>query len=243
MSGRVEHIGDAVLHLGDCRDVLPSLAVVDAIVTDPPFGIGFSRYENDADKASEYPDLIKFLVSEAARLCPDGPCFVWQSSKTCASWHEWFPEGYRIFAACKSFVQLRPVEVQWAWDPVIFWNAKGGKHEDSIRDWHVATTPNFGAGRESIDHPCPRPLDQVRYIVDGLRAHKILDPFAGSGTTGVAAVLAGKQFVGIEMEPRYFDVMCRRIEAATRQADLFIKTERPKPETQMEIFKRTGALI
>lgn len=220
--------GRVTLYCGDCRDVLPTLGPVDGVVTDPPFGIGFSRYESHEDRASEYPDLIRFLVTEAARLAPDGPCFVWQSQKTCGSWHEWFPEGYRIFAACKSFVQLRPVEVQWAWDPVIFWNAHGGKHDESIRDWHVATTPNFGAGRESIGHPCPRPLDQVRYIVEGLRVDSVLDPFAGSGTTGIAAVLSGKRFVGVELEPRYFDVMCRRIEQATRQPDLFIEPAKPQ---------------
>lgn len=231
MSIRWETIGNATLGLGDCRDILPTLSPIDAIVTDPPFGIGF-KYDSHKDSAAEYDDLIRFLVAESVRLSR-GPCFVWQSSKTCHRWHEWFPEGWRIFAACKAFVQLRPVEVQWAWDPVIFWGASGGKHDESIRDWHVATTPNFGLGRESIAHPCPRPLDQVEYIVGGLRAQSILDPFMGSGTTGVACANLGRQFIGIEIDPKYFDEACRRIENAYKQADLFIPAPAPFVQPDM----------
>lgn len=66
--------------------------------------------------------------------------------------------------------------------------------------------------------PCPRPLEQVRYICDATPAESILDPFLGSGTTGVAAVLAGKRFVGIEQDPLYFDYACRRIERACERS-------------------------
>ena len=225
-SFRTEVIGDATLILGDCREVLPTLPRVDAVVTDPPYGIRFGRYESHDDDVAAYPDLMRALVSGAEALC-DGPCFVWQAMGNCGRWHEWFPPGYRIFAACKSFVQLRPVEVQYAWDPVIFWNTRSGKHNESIRDWHVAATPNFRAGRESIAHPCPRPVDQVLYIVEGLRSETILDPFMGSGTTGVACIKLGRKFIGIEIEPKYFDIACKRIEEAWKQPRLF---DEPKPK-------------
>ena len=229
---RKEVIGDCDLYLGDCLEILPTLGQMGAVVTDPPFGIGF-KYKTHKDSADDYGVMMERLMPLLGRVC-EGPTFVWQSMVRCADWHRWFPEGWRIFAACKSFVQLRPVEVQHAWDPVIFWGARGGKHAGSIRDWHVATTPNFGAGRESIDHPCPRPLDQVQYIVDGLRVESILDPFMGSGTTGVACVKAGKKFTGIEIDEHYFQVACDRIRDTYKQPDFFV--ERPKPLTQEKML-------
>jgi site-specific DNA-methyltransferase (adenine-specific)/modification methylase len=65
------------------------------------------------------------------------------------------------------------------------------------------------------------------WCVERLSAKTILDPFMGSGTTGVAAVKLGRRFIGIEIEPRYFDIACRRIEEATRQPDMFIEPTRP----------------
>jgi site-specific DNA-methyltransferase (adenine-specific) len=221
-------IGDATLYLGDARELMETIDAVDAVVTDPPFGIGFS-YDTHDDKPSEYEALLLPVVGLAQEITNGGPCFFWQSMKTAGQWHKWFPADYRIFAACKAFVQLRPVEIQYSWDPVIFWGCASGKNPESIRDWHVQSTPNFGAGRESIDHPCPRPLEQVEYIVSGLRVASVLDPFMGSGTTGLACLSQGKRFVGIEIDPKYFDVACARIERASRQPRMFA---RPQPATQ-----------
>jgi site-specific DNA-methyltransferase (adenine-specific) len=226
-------IGDATLYCGDARELMGRIpAPVDAVVTDPPFGIGFS-YDSHDDRPSEYEALLLPVVALAQEITNDGPCFFWQSMKTADKWHQWFPTGYRIFAACKSFVQLRPVEIQYSWDPVIFWGCKGGKHDQSIRDWHVATTPNFGLGRESIEHPCPRPLDQVEYVVSGLRVASILDPFMGSGTTGIACLNQGKRFVGIEIDPKYFDVACTRIERAHKQPRMFVTPPAKPVQEQM----------
>lgn len=73
------------------------------------------------------------------------------------------------------------------------------------------------------EHPNEKPLEIVAKLVDthSNQGDLILDPFAGSGTTGVAAVRLGRQFVGIEVDSSYFDIACRRIEAATRQPDMF----------------------
>jgi DNA modification methylase len=89
-----------------------------------------------------------------------------------------------------------------------------------------------GVAGAAADHPCPKPLEWMRWAVG--RASRIgetiLDPFMGSGTTGVAAVKLGRRFIGIEIEPKYFDISCRRISEALKQPDLFI--ERPKPAKQ-----------
>ncbi len=110
---------------------------------------------------------------------------------------------------------------QFSWDPVIFWGMGKTKEKQSIRDFHVQAMPNFGMGRESIQHPCPRPLDQVAYIVSGIPFKSVLDPFMGSGTTGVACMNLGRKFIGIEKELDYFKIACRRIELASNQQRLF----------------------
>ena len=76
-----------------------------------------------------------------------------------------------------------------------------------------------------VDHPTQKPLGLISWNIDRTVAPDALalDPFMGSGTTGVACAKLGRRFIGIEIEPKYFDIACRRIEAAYRQADLFIK--------------------
>ena len=106
---------------GDCRDVLATLGIgaADVVVTDPPFGIDFAYEAHDDDPAG-YPQLMRAWLGEAHRIVGDGAFFVWQAMLTCERWHEWFPTGWRVFAACKGFVQYRPQSVQHSWDPVIF---------------------------------------------------------------------------------------------------------------------------
>ncbi|MPZ58454.1 MAG: hypothetical protein GEU91_18570 [Rhizobiales bacterium] len=81
-------------------------------------------------------------------------------------------------------------------------------------------------------HPCSRALIHQHFVVNWCsdNGETILDPFMGSGTTGVAAVKLGRKFIGIEIEPKYFDIACRRISEALKQPDMFI--ERPKPAVQ-----------
>jgi site-specific DNA-methyltransferase (adenine-specific) len=97
---------------------------------------------------------------------------------------------------------------------VIFWSGRSRIHKELPRDWHVADLQPWDGYTGDNPVPCPRPLVQVRYFCDSIQAESILDPFLGSGTTGVAAILAGKRFVGIERDPVYFDYACQRIKRA-----------------------------
>jgi len=98
------------------------------------------------------------------------------------------------------------------WDPVIFFSGHSRIYHELPRDWHVARLSRWNETLAGNPVPCPRPLQQVRYFCDSVRASVIVDPFMGSGTTGVASLLAGKRFIGIEHDPVYFDYACRRIE-------------------------------
>lgn len=214
--------------IGDCINILPTLGKVDAVVTDPPYGVGFS-YISHSDKPSEYEAFIAPIVRQCLAVC-DGAQFWWQGQPQAPHWHKWFPVDFRIIASCKTFVQMRRGNTQWAFDPIIAWNLKANTLE-TMRDWFV-TGPQFHL--EKIDHPCPRPLEAVCHVVGHVKAQTILDPFMGSGTTGVACVKMGRKFIGIEKEPAYFDIACRRIEEAYKHPDMFI--EQPAAQPKQEIM-------
>lgn len=209
---------------GDCLDILPTLAAgsVNAVVTDPPFGIDF-KYNTHDDSPEEYDVLINKFVEQSNRICTDGFIFVWQAMLQCKNWHKWFKDDYRIFAGLKNFVQFRPTPVQFSFDPVIFW--KNGKPDlnpvAGMRDYHMGNTAKYVA-EKSNGHPCPRPLNTVSYIVAMVtkQTGTILDPFMGSGTTGVAAVKLGRNFIGIEKDEKYFAIAQRRIAQAEAQPAL-----------------------
>ena len=229
---RIEHIGDATLYLGDCLEILPTLGKVDAVVTDPPYGIGFV-YDGYKDDPEKYIDLMQFVVRECDKLVSEGVFFFWQALLTADKWHLYFPAGFRILASCKNFTQFRPISIQYGFDPVIHWR-KGSDHKGraGVRDWHIANTAAWVTG-EKWGHPCPRPIDAVEWIIDigTSEGTLILDPFMGSGTTGVACANLGRKFIGIEIEPKYFDIACRRIADAYKQPRLF-EDEKPQPMAQ-----------
>lgn len=211
---RVETIGAATLYLGDCRDVLPTLGKVDAVVTDPPYGIGKDGQKQSTGRhggRKTHP----FMGWDAER--PKRATFdlIRAAGNTQIIW------GGNYFA------DLLPASMKWlVWD-------KGQRISQS--DGELAWTSESGALRihtinrcelliDGTDHPTQKPVRLMRWCLGFLPdAGTILDPFMGSGTTGVAAVQMGRRFIGVEIEPRYFDIACRRIEEAQRQADLFVK--------------------
>jgi site-specific DNA-methyltransferase (adenine-specific)/modification methylase len=233
---RRETLAEGVeIYLGDCRDVMASFPPcfrVDAVVTDPPFGVGF-KYESHDDRPEAYDGgygkWIWGVLEAAERLCaPGSPIFVWQASPNVRRLHEWFPREWRLFCAAKNFVQMRPTPMQWSYDPVVVWwvdGARGWSAGTATRDFHIANTAPVVATPDNIEkgHPCPRPLDQASHIVEQWcrPGSVILDPFMGSGTTGLAAVKAGRKFLGIEKEPKYFDIARRRIQKAIDSPSMF----------------------
>ena len=211
------------LHCGDCLEIMPTLGKIDAVITDPPYGINF-QYNTHIDTPEGYGDWIWNTISTAENLCSEGsPIFVFQAMLNVRHFANWFPRNWRIFAACKNFVQMRPTAMQYAFDPVLVWWTDGKRYSagTNSRDWHIgntANTLNRGAG-DAMGHPCARPLDQMMHILEQWTrpGSIVLDPFMGSGSTGVAAMLTGRRFIGIELDATYFAIAQQRIEDAARQ--------------------------
>jgi DNA modification methylase len=220
-AGTIEQIGRATLYLGDCADILAQVPTADALITDPPFGVGF-KYESHDDSPDGYIEWLWPLLERAEALLPAGaPVFVWQSGTNVRRFTEWFPREWRLFVAAKNFVQMRPTAMQWSWDPIVCWWTPGEKPwaaGTQSRDFTICNTAPVVASPENIEkgHPCPRPLDLLNLIVTQWvkPGGVLLDPFMGSGTAGVAAIRNGRRFIGIEKDPGYFDIARRRIAAA-----------------------------
>lgn len=209
------------LYLGDCLEVLPELSGVDAVVTDPPYGVGF-KYASHNDTSKGYGEFIWRCISLAENASRPGAFIgVWQAAKNVRFFSDWFPRQWKLLVAAKSFAQILPGPTWPAYEPIVCWWKDGGTPEafgKCRRDFMVAdTNPSTKRRRGDIveGHPCPRPLSHVEWVVSTWcpPSAGVLDPFMGSGTTGVACIRTGRNFVGIEIEPRYFDIAVKRIEA------------------------------
>lgn len=212
---RIEHIGDAVLHLGDCRDVLPTLGQVDAVVTDPPYGIGFASQPTRYQRANgmiaaawddNAPDLSAILKAAPVAIIWGGNHFNLPSSR-----------GWLVWSKTGNAPSMADAELAWT---SIDMNARS--FEKSVK------SASLEKDLWLSPHPTQKPVALMEWSI-GFTNGVILDPYMGSGTTGVACARLARRFVGVEIEPRYFDIACRRIEQAQRQRDLFIHTA-PDPD-------------
>lgn len=207
------------LHLGDCRDILPTLGKADAVVTDPPYGIDF-KYEGHDDTRDGYEDWCASWFDLCAEKAPT--ILMSCGAVNVPMWGRIRPFKWQI-AWLKPAAMGRSPMGFCNWEPMLFWGKGSGK---SVDVFTAAIVPD-----ESLNgHPCPKPETWGIESIKRVAGDTILDPFMGSGTTGVAAVKLGRKFTGIEIEPKYFDIACRRIEEATKQKDLFIESPATKPE-------------
>ena len=219
-------IGDAELWLGDCREVLPLLGRCDATITDPPYGVELGStkgsggahglqlqaYASYADTYDNYVAEVVPAMTQAIQLTGRAAVFIGPHV------HE-LPKFDALGGVYCSAATGRH---QWGFKnflPVLLY----GTYPDLNMGAHYPTAIASNETAEKNGHPVPKPVGWMRWLV-GLTTRYgevVLDPFMGSGTTGVACAQLGRKFIGIEREPKYFDIACRRIEDAQRQAKLF----------------------
>jgi site-specific DNA-methyltransferase (adenine-specific) len=220
---RVVRVGDALLLQGDCRDVLPVLPKVHACVTDPPYGIGAAsgigkitkegsdfRGSEQWDGETPKADIFEAMLGGSKwQIVWGGNYFGLPPATGFFIWDKVQPEQFSMAMAELAWTNIRKPAKIWRWKSMSI-NGGAPKH-----------------------HPTQKPIKLMRWCISHLpdEAQTILDPFMGSGTTGVAAVQMGRQFIGIERENRYFDIACRRIEEAQKQGRLFEETpQSPLPQ-------------
>jgi len=219
---REERIGDCRLILGDCLEVMPHLEKVDAVVTDPPYGIGWKPRVNHQDQS--WVDEITFNPAEIADAGLEatiwGAEYLSPMLPPSKAWLTWvkrplvgFSEDRRSYAT---------TELAWT---------NKGKSEFFPLVWDGGKRAGDQSNR-TFCRPSQKPVELMEWCLRRHRdAETILDPFMGSGTTLVACAKLGRKGIGIEIDPDYFEIACKRVEEAYRQPDLFIQ-QPPKPEQQ-----------
>ena len=215
-------IGNATLYLGDCRDILPTLPKVDAVITDPPYGIACSvNTANETIVGDESTDARDLALGMSKWDC----AVVFGSPKIER------PNGViaNLIWSKGPYVGMGDLAFPWklTHEEIYILGDKDrweGRREESVIN-DPALYPNLPeankARGEPLEHPTQKPIRLMERLMRKCRADLILDPFMGSGTTGVACMNLGRKFIGIEREPKYFEIACRRIEDAQRQERLF----------------------
>lgn len=217
MTHRIERLGLGIeLHLGDCRELLEETILVrhDLALTDPPYGIradeaaakndgkwGWTYYgETQWDRERPGREIFDLIRRRSAdQVIWGGNYFTDYLPPTmrCLIWDK----GQRNFS-------LADFEMAWC------------SQQKAAR---IFTYSRGAALQDGKEHPTQKPVELIKWCLEFFpEAKTVLDPFMGSGTTGVAAVKLGRKFTGIEIEPRYFDIACRRIAEAAKQPDLFV---------------------
>ena len=224
---RKEIIGDATLYLGDCLEILPTLPKVDAVVTDPPYGLG-ERMQGGTWGAAQKYTTMRAWDKEAPQGVVDSivslglPSILWGGNyfalPPSRCWLSW--------SKLNAVPTMASMELAWT---------NFDRPAKEIR---------LPVGTHDTGHPTQKPTPLMAWCLGFVPdAETILDPFMGSGTTGVACANLGRKFIGIEIEPKYFDIACRRIENAYKQGRLFDHEDvqpRKAKATGMPLFPMDG---
>ncbi len=218
-----ERIGGQRLIQGDCLDVMPLLGKFDAVVTDPPYGIadkwkggwgkGWGRAQQQGKKRNQWDgeplgakECLTIVGAARVAVIWGGNYFPLPPSRCWLVWNK--PE--RNFS-------LAEAELAWTnLDAVV----------------RVIDCNRSEPGRI---HPTQKPVEVMRFSIEKTKATTILDPFMGSGTTLVACQKLGRRGTGIELDPDYFDIACKRVDEATRQPDLFVAPHTPPIQESLDI--------
>jgi DNA modification methylase len=222
-------VSDVRLILGDCLDVLRTLepGSVDAVVTDPPYGVGLGigkdmrknghglgvgAYASYADTYENFVSVIVPRLNTAINAAKRAGVFtgphIWEQRKAEAIGGVFCPAG--AGRTCWGFKTFTPVLLY-------------GKYPNLHRGAKIPTVLKSSDRPRKNGHPCPKPLEWMKWLIEltTLPGETVLDPFMGSGTTGVACVQTGRNFVGVEIDPTYFAIAERRIAEARAAMPLF----------------------
>lgn len=217
---RIETIGSATLYLADCREVLPGLGVVDAVLTDPPYGQKYkSGWATDelwkagrtitGDENCVARDEALAMVTCAALVFGTEKVAKPVETRMTLTWDKgpalgmgaldlpWKPSTEQIYVLGKGFV--------------------GGRNSGAV----IHHPPVQSMAKNGRQHPNEKPVGLLERLLTWMPAGVVCDPFMGSGSTGEACLKAQRPFIGIEIEPEYFDVARKRLDQAARQSDMF----------------------
>ncbi len=218
-------IGNATLYHGDCREVLPELRA-DACVTDPPYGVDLGSTKGSGgahglalEAYASYADTYENYVQQ---IVPALKLAMQQTERAAVFIGPHIHELPKFDALGGVYCSAATARHQWGFKnflPVLLY----GTYPDLQKGAKLPTVLASNETAEKNGHPVPKPVGWMRWLValTTRPGETVLDPYMGSGTTGVACINLGRKFIGIEIEQKYFDIAARRIEDAQRQSRLF----------------------
>lgn len=231
---RVEQLSDdVVLYCGDCMEVMPHIGTVDAVVTDPPYGVGESNKKN----LSRFK-LAECTIYEAGDF--DNQPATQEQIALCRRSSKW----QIIFGG--NYFDLPPSKCWLVWDKLngnsdfadceLCWTNLNRAVRRIYWQWNGMIRKGEARGVKRV-HLTQKPVEVMSFCLGFVPdATTIMDPFMGSGTTGVAAVKLGRQFIGIELDDAYFDIACKRISDALKQPDMFVAAAKNAEPQQDSMF-------
>jgi site-specific DNA-methyltransferase (adenine-specific) len=242
-SFRKEVIGDCTLYNADCREVLPLIEAVDCVVTDPPYGIAYvteRRHVSDApamlhDDDNAPLDTVALMVRQ---LKDTGAIYLCTRFDVAEPWRKALVDAGAILKTAivwdKTNHTAGDLDGDYGAQTELILFAHKGRHKlRDGRDVNLWRIPRPPAG----SHPTPKPVDLMGRAIRNSSdfGSTILDPFMGEGPTGIASVKLGRKFIGIEIDPHYFNAACLRIAAAYAQPDMFVEPAK-KAAIQIGMF-------
>lgn len=257
-------IGDATLYCGDCLEIMPGLGMVDAVVTDPPYEKEAHNNGRRAFSGKSSPEFSKGIcellpvgfseISEDLRSrcgilfsgISRGWILTFCQVEAVHKWMEAIEFGQAKYLrtqiwdrvdSAPQFTGDRPamafecIVTCWAGKGRSVWNGGGARG-----------TYRYPTVKQNRLHDTQKPLKLMSELVQKFsnRGHAILDPFMGSGTTGVACAQLGRKFIGIELDPKYFEIACKRIENAYAQPSLFNGNGEPERKAEQMSLEDSG---
>jgi site-specific DNA-methyltransferase (adenine-specific) len=210
-------IGDCRLLLGDCLEIMPTLGKVDCVITDPPYGIDYKPFNKnwDGSKKNVFKIMGDNIAFDPRPFLDFDEVILWGSNNYI------LPVGDLLIwdKRTKSHLDKMlgdPCEVAWM-------KTQKRSHVHIFRLLHggVVNADSSYGNNEARHHPTQKPIDLMRWCVEKVTG-TVLDPFMGSGTTGIACAKLGRKFIGIELDETYFEIACKRIEEAYKQPDMFV---------------------
>lgn len=214
-------VGPCTLYCGDCVDIMPMVGHVDSVITDPPYGVGV-EYTSFVDTKENVAALAKRWLPVARRIAPRVVFTPGITNEPHYPQPDWtmawlIPSGSMLDPW--GFSSWQPVFC-YGTDPYLA-DSLGGR-SDLLWPEGINRDDYRKFLNKETGHPCPKP---IKFMVDlvvraSLPGHVVLDPFMGSGTTGVACMRKGRKFIGIELDPGYFDQAVKRLQLKWSDPDL-----------------------
>ncbi len=221
-------IGDAVLYLGDCKKILPTLEGIDMVFTDPPYGVNYEGGHNEVKReklVGDNTDVYSWAVPTILNAT-SGPCYCFFADSRAYNIYKALTEAkadiHALLIWHKTNATYGAMNSQYKQrhEPILYFKRKGGNLK-WVGKSTESTLLNFPRDASNNFHPTQKPVGLLQHLINNHDAETVCDPYSGSGSCGIASIRAERKFIGIEIDEGYFKIACERIKREYDQLKMF----------------------